>query len=1168
MSHDEYYDEIHDGNTYKINTGKKEKKRSWSTVLVWLYLKTIGRILPKEWNRWAKNILDPNEDILSYSKEGFQKNKEVQVAFEVEIAKNKKLEPRIEVEDKAAQTGSLLPELEREVEELRKQASSQENLQLEIDRLRAQLEVPPKELLTLRDTLQNVKQEREKLEEKFSKECERLEGEINNLKQELAQKVEEIIGLRKKIEEKDEEISELKRRNEELNEANERVEAKNIEQQKTIFEQGQEINRLTVSNTQKDEIISEQKQRIEKLENALKQKDGMIRSFTENNKSLKQQVETLGKANRNLEESLQQKEAELEQVKRENNDLKEKVEKLDSTIRGLEDKVKGLEIAIRSSEVSTQYKDTELESKRRECEALKSEKNDFEQQKQELEKVKGEKEELEEKVRGLNNTILMLQPKLKELTAKLDETKENEDLNNQLNNLKLEYNREIEKLNSELAAEKEQVKALEEKEHTLEEQLIFLRDAHEVREAKEHEFKLQTSELQEKLRLEKVQHEEELEVLRSKLEEAEEGKKRLEEQITGLQVELDILRKKVQELESNKENVQKKLREMSSEKGVKLVEYQQEVKRLDGALTDQRREWDVALNHEKGEVKRLKDIVSQKKNVIKELKERNEKLEEILDEKERFLCEERRAVKQLQGEQKKIPGLTNKIEELQKEKARLEGEKKQLGEVLDGITKEFDEQKELVEQLQSEQKSKQEQIKGLKRQVAELTGQLKTGEAEAKKLQEEKEKLQEEKEELGRKNEKLQEEKEKAEDNWLDTDRSHQRGVREIGILKEENEALKKENEKLKNENQSPQREEPEPQQLKAPKPDQDTVSTTDSGISSSSSQLMVSGFFSRVLHWPEELLTAVNSLNSFLSRKNKALKGSFPELQGQHFCHTVVEKSVTSLSNKNDGRFESKILLEVLESDLNQTAKEIIKNRVVEVINKKNKNNDNEYYDDGNNINAALIRVKNEDTKKQVEKDDTEIDNTVEEDLRSQLLSSVKKCMEVLKFNKKDAPAITDSIMATFKEKKEKNNSELSVLLKEIVVEELVDIRVKFFSSGIQEIASNIRDKLLSKQKICGKVPEERNTYQLNSKIVEKYKNTHHSDIKESGAPGSCVKESSVNISHAALVTRQSDKKSSTPKPPVSKSDEPLATEPKQSGGFFRGIGLFATNRQANQRR
>lgn len=36
---------------YKPSIKQKEKKYSLSTVLAWLYLKTIGRMLPKKWNQ-------------------------------------------------------------------------------------------------------------------------------------------------------------------------------------------------------------------------------------------------------------------------------------------------------------------------------------------------------------------------------------------------------------------------------------------------------------------------------------------------------------------------------------------------------------------------------------------------------------------------------------------------------------------------------------------------------------------------------------------------------------------------------------------------------------------------------------------------------------------------------------------------------------------------------------------------------------------------------------------------------------------------------------------------------------------------------------------------------------------------------------------------------------
>ncbi|WP_168464203.1 hypothetical protein [Wolbachia endosymbiont of Ctenocephalides felis wCfeT] len=47
---------------------RNEKKHSWSTVFTWLYLNTIGRILPKKWNKWVEDILC-YEEIVSNEEE-------------------------------------------------------------------------------------------------------------------------------------------------------------------------------------------------------------------------------------------------------------------------------------------------------------------------------------------------------------------------------------------------------------------------------------------------------------------------------------------------------------------------------------------------------------------------------------------------------------------------------------------------------------------------------------------------------------------------------------------------------------------------------------------------------------------------------------------------------------------------------------------------------------------------------------------------------------------------------------------------------------------------------------------------------------------------------------------------------------------------------------------
>ncbi|MGL9779867.1 MAG: hypothetical protein ACR5K5_06560, partial [Wolbachia sp.] len=86
------------------------------------------------------------------------------------------------------------------------------------------------------------------------------------------------------------------------------------------------------------------------------------------------------------------------------------------------------------------------------------------------------------------------------------------------------------------------------------------------------------------------------------------------------------------------------------------------------------------------------------------------------------------------------------------------------------------------------------------------------------------------------------------------------------------------------------------------------------------------------------KILNLKKNLNSFLSRKNEELKKDFPEFKEKHFCHNVLDETIKSLSNKNSGKFESKELLELLENNLKQSAREIIKAKVKKLDPGKNK--------------------------------------------------------------------------------------------------------------------------------------------------------------------------------------------------------------------------------------
>ncbi|WP_250296836.1 coiled-coil domain-containing protein [Wolbachia endosymbiont of Oedothorax gibbosus] len=110
-----------------------------------------------------------------------------------------------------------------------------------------------------------------------------------------------------------------------------------------------------------------------------------------------------------------------------------------------------------------------------------------------------------------------------------------------------------------------------------------------------------------------------------------------------------------------------------------------------------------------------------------------------------------------------------------------------------------------------------------------------------------------------------------------------------------------------------------------------DTVSTAKSTTGSmKSTQSNVSKVFSK--------LFGNQNLNNFLSRKNEELKKGFPEFKEKHFCHNVLDETIKSLLNQNHGKFESSKLLELLESNLKKSAREILKDKVKKLDPGKNK--------------------------------------------------------------------------------------------------------------------------------------------------------------------------------------------------------------------------------------
>ncbi|MEC4735551.1 MAG: hypothetical protein O7161_06600 [Wolbachia endosymbiont of Halictus tumulorum] len=207
----------------------------------------------------------------------------------------------------------------------------------------------------------------------------------------------------------------------------------------------------------------------------------------------------------------------------------------------------------------------------------------------------------------------------------------------------------------------------------------------------------------------------------------------------------------------------------------------------------------------------------------------------------------------------------------------------------------------------------------------------------------------------------------------------------------------------------------------------------------------------SKLRNFPNKIFRD-KSLDNFLSDQNAKLKEGFPEFKREHFCHKVLGETIKSLSNQSDGKFESNKLLELLESNLKNLAREIIEDLVKKVV----------------------TRAFEQDVKK----------NSVIQ------VSSVQKCAKELYLNEEDSKAILNSFTGFLANRNDSNNDSV----KEFIVKELIEAKMKCFLDKIKglQLASSIRYKFLcSDEKMCVQTSEENNEYRLTEKAKKEYKLT-----------------------------------------------------------------------------
>lgn len=292
---------------------QKEKKYSLSTVLAWLYLKTIGRILPERWNKWAESILYYNKVIAD---NGVQTDDLLESEREKELKdENEKLQEKLKEMNELTEQVKLLGE-EKEIfaKFFAAQAQQIGNLKLENEELKSKLAGLKKNYSELVEIAQKRGEEFLAQFKEKSEEILHLQKELIECSKEFANKIE---TLSADIEEKDGKIVSFTKFNEVLEQEKKEMENKNNAQQQIILDREEKIDKqgaLITSLTDKNKDINET---VRKDNESLRAQNTDLESKA---------IEWKNKYDTKIKElknQLEEKQAELEQAKEKDAELED-----------------------------------------------------------------------------------------------------------------------------------------------------------------------------------------------------------------------------------------------------------------------------------------------------------------------------------------------------------------------------------------------------------------------------------------------------------------------------------------------------------------------------------------------------------------------------------------------------------------------------------------------------------------------------------------------------------------------------------------------------------------------------------------------------------------------------------------------------------------------------
>ncbi|WP_264685475.1 MULTISPECIES: hypothetical protein [unclassified Wolbachia] len=442
---------------------QKEKKYSLSTVLAWLYLKTIGRMLPEKWNQWAKSILHYNiADNVVQTDDLLNSNREKELKDENERLKEK-LKEGSKKEENQSNLNQELTKKEKEITKLKEQVKSLgeekeifakffaaqaqqiEDLELENEELKSKLAGLKKNYSEL------VKIARKRGEEflaqfkEKSEEILHLQKELIECSKEFANKIEMLsVGL----EEKDGEIGRLTQLNEVLEQEKKEMETKNNEQQQIILDREEKIDKqgaLITSLTDKNKDINET---VRKDNESLRAQNTDLESKA---------IEWKNKYDTKIKElknQLEEKQAELEQAKEKDAELEDLRKKLKSTQQQLVQEKTNLKDELKDSS-------SKLNAAKEEKKVLESEVDKLQEKSQKLEEsnveIKKQKADLEGKLKSSQEE----NKKLQEQVQTLEKGKELESagIDDSLKQTSAKKEKQIEQLQEERKQAEYQAKA-------------------------------------------------------------------------------------------------------------------------------------------------------------------------------------------------------------------------------------------------------------------------------------------------------------------------------------------------------------------------------------------------------------------------------------------------------------------------------------------------------------------------------------------------------------------------------------------------------------------------------------------------------------------------------------------------------------------------------------